>query len=647
MVISVGTSRSISVESYRRSGMTDSQVIEAALVDARRQGVEDVVFGSRSYALDKTIVLGSGLHLIGNNTAITWTKGGAPYSFFRTDNASDVTIEGFAFNTRARTAASSTPQTHAIVFDNSTNVSAIGNTFYGVKGINIAGSEQVTIAGNNFLVGSEGIVTGGLTPESRTALSKGIIISDNYFEGQGRESIDFNFDTVQAYVIGNTFIGGSRAGKELQDEIIDIGGGVMGHLVISNNSIDAKSGYARAVWIKLDVANVEITNNSISGLFRVDGYAGLRLTTVDGFTISGNSMIGSNAAILVEQSSNGVVTSNTFEGTALIQTGSGNKQIVQYSNSNNLPADASSSWRGPAVSLVDLTGKNQLAGLTGSDALSGGDGNDVINGGAGNDLILGGRGDDLLFGADGSDVLYGHSGDDTLVGGGEADTLSGGSGNDDLSGGLGDDLLVAGAGLQFLRGGDGADTLDASLGREAVLVGGSGNDVYLVSDSSTRFMEALDDGVDMIRVAFDARLYRVPENVENLVLAGNVSRAEGNAADNLIVGSDGDNFLWGAVGADTLAGGLGNDTLVGDNQAGISSADCFVFENGGGSDVILDFQVGFDRIILPASAFGSNVEAVNSVRWVEGGGALSWAGGSILFSGIKHGTLSASDFLFY
>ena len=45
-------------------------------------------------------------------------------------------------------------------------------------------------------------------------------------------------------------------------------------------------------------------------------------------------------------------------------------------------------------------------------------------------------------------------------------------------------------------------------------------------------------------------------------------------------------------------GVTGNDILVGDNGSGGSGSDLFVFGNGDGTDTIVDFEVGIDRIGL-------------------------------------------------
>ena len=60
-------------------------------------------------------------------------------------------------------------------------------------------------------------------------------------------------------------------------------------------------------------------------------------------------------------------------------------------------------------------------------------------------------------------------------------------------------------------------------------------------------------------------------------------------------------MIWGDAGDDILMGVTGNDILVGDNFSnGQGGSDLFVFGNGDGTDTILDFEVGIDRIGLVA-----------------------------------------------
>jgi Ca2+-binding RTX toxin-like protein len=60
-----------------------------------------------------------------------------------------------------------------------------------------------------------------------------------------------------------------------------------------------------------------------------------------------------------------------------------------------------------------------------------------------------------------------------------------------------------------------------------------------------------------------------------------------------LFGMDGDDFIDGGAGDDWLAGGKGSDRLFGGQ-----GADVFVFGKSGGSDVVLDFQLGVDKLML-------------------------------------------------
>ncbi len=75
-----------------------------------------------------------------------------------------------------------------------------------------------------------------------------------------------------------------------------------------------------------------------------------------------------------------------------------------------------------------------------------------------------------------------------------------------------------------------------------------------------------------------------------------------SAAGSTLNGSVGDDVLAGASGADHLNGGFGNDIILDgagqDVLRGDGGLDTFILVEDGARDVILDFQLGFDRIDL-------------------------------------------------
>lgn len=74
-------------------------------------------------------------------------------------------------------------------------------------------------------------------------------------------------------------------------------------------------------------------------------------------------------------------------------------------------------------------------------------------------------------------------------------------------------------------------------------------------------------------------------------------RMFGGNGDDILRGMDGNDKLYGEGDEDRLIGGAGNDILTGDGP-GKAFADTFVFKSGSGEDVITDFQVNKDVLVI-------------------------------------------------
>jgi Ca2+-binding RTX toxin-like protein len=159
-------------------------------------------------------------------------------------------------------------------------------------------------------------------------------------------------------------------------------------------------------------------------------------------------------------------------------------------------------------------------------------------------------------------------------------------------------------------GSNGSDLMVQITGTNT-LVGGNGDDIYLIRSPNTSIVENANEGIDRIVTAVD---FVLPENVEQLYAQSGrpVRKLTGNDLDNFmsgkgeihglggndviygrngdeqIYGDDGDDTLIGQSGNDSLFGGAGADSIMGqggnDLLRGGSAGD--TLDGGGGNDSI-------------------------------------------------------------
>jgi Ca2+-binding RTX toxin-like protein len=302
---------------------------------------------------------------------------------------------------------------------------------------------------------------------------------------------------------------------------------------------------------------------------------------------------------------------------------------------------------------------NRLTGNEYANTLTGGAGHDVLDGSMGADTMIGGTGNDTYWVGQAGDAVteQANQGTDTVVSSVDftlganvenlilQDAARIGTGN-----GLNNEIFSFTGAADTLYGLGGNDVLDGGNGADT-MVGGTGNDRYFVENAGDVVSENANEGFDTVN---STRSYTLGANVENLVLMDGGGRINGigNALDNQITGNAFDNFLEGGAGADILWAGRGNDVLEGmsgndwlygeegsDTLVGGEGADMLISGKGsdtfefrstsdsavGATDLIVDFQRGFDTIDL---------SMIDARRDVVGNHAFTFIGGGN-FTGVS------------
>lgn len=150
----------------------------------------------------------------------------------------------------------------------------------------------------------------------------------------------------------------------------------------------------------------------------------------------------------------------------------------------------------------------------------------------------------------------------------------------------GGQYFSAGEGITTLTGTDGNDVFDVWGRGLKTLVGGLGDDAYLLNGQN-EIIEADGGGVDTVYTDISVG-YELAANVENIVLQGaSEGKVHGNSLDNILVGTAGNNWLEGEEGNDTLYGGAGSDRLKGEGGYDVAvfdglSSDYTITDNGSG-----------------------------------------------------------------
>lgn len=195
-------------------------------------------------------------------------------------------------------------------------------------------------------------------------------------------------------------------------------------------------------------------------------------------------------------------------------------------------------------------------------------------------LLIGNDKSNVLVGAEGADTMMGGKGDDRYVVENTLDVVieSAGSGVDLVESSvtytLSDNVEnLTLTGTNAINGtGNALDNVLTGNSAANTLVGGKGDDTYVVDNSLDVVLELLDEGRDTV---LSSVTFALGSYVEALSLTGNNAIngignnldnfIVGNTANNLLVGGGGNDRLDGGTGIDAMQGGAGDDTYYVDN----------------------------------------------------------------------------------
>lgn len=435
-----------------------------------------------------------------------------------------------------------------------------------------------------------------------------------------------------------------------------------------------------------------VGNDKMVGGAGNDSFDDILSTIVIGIIGPGSALIYEGADTLVGGEGDDSYTVDNLGDSIVEQVNEGQDIVISI-------LDADYTLGANVDDLVLLQGLNGTGNKL-DNVIIGNPSNNTINGNAGADVLLGGKGTDTLIGGKGDDILDFYIGLDfyrpvsipsALIflyeeSGADVDTLIGGKGNDfyfvdnandllvekgnegindvitdvigvytslentnfeslitinsTVTGNSRDNTLISVGNNAVITGKKGNDTLGAEGLGTLTLIGGVGNDTYLIEldtkdglapDSpivrTYNIDEKLNEGTDLVKSKYS---FTLSSNLENLTLldeedfnvsfdidgTGNTlnNRINGNNANNLLDGESGNDTLIGGGGIDTLIGGIGNDSLAGgagdDRLTGNAGKDRFVFKSKTeGLDTITDFVVVDDTIDVSKAGFGGGLTA--------------------------------------
>lgn len=294
---------------------------------------------------------------------------------------------------------------------------------------------------------------------------------------EGVRVLDFaNYDGL-TIANGDTFTGiEAIQGSNFDDEV---------YLLDNAMTVDGADGY--------DTVSYRQSWDGVSvGIGQRAGAAGVTLLNVEKVigTSSADQFTANIAGVTLEGGMGDDAYTINSTGVSIVETDLFGGIDHVYTSLSSLHMD-------PFIEKMTYTGTADFTGYgnDGDNVIVSGAGNDVLFGGAGGDRFEGGAGVDTVSYEDSTEGLSASLGwgpqsgialYDTYI---DIENLRGSHFNDVLQGDWGDNILEGGAGDDFIQGGAGADILygglasglDGEAPQNDTLIGGDGDDTYVVN----------------------------------------------------------------------------------------------------------------------------------------------------------------------
>lgn len=601
------------------------------IIENADEGIDTVVSGLSTYTLGNNlenltltgtgniIGIGNALNNVltgnsGNNTlnggvGADTMIGGLGNDVYIVDDEGDVIIEygGEGIDTVQSSAANYTvgANVEIITLTGTGNINITGNdgdnTITGNSGVNILSGA----GGNDTLNGGSGADTmiGGVGNDIYIVDNAGDVVIENENEG---------IDTVQASVsytlsdhVENLTLTGSAAltgtGNDLDNTLfgnsganILIGGAGNDYLNGGPGNDTMLGGIGNDTYV-VNVATDVIIENENEGIDTViasvtwtlgDNLENLHLNAgagaINGFGNNLNNIIIGNSALNTLSGGAGADTMIGGGGNDVYIVDDEGDVVIENADEGIDTVQSSVTWvLGSHFENLTLTGSLNISGTGNSlnNTITGNAGSNTLDGGAGADVMIGGLGDDTYIVDNVGDVVTeaASAGIDHVLAS-VSYTLSTNVENLTLTGseeinGTGNALV------NTLIGNNGNNTLNGMAGADT-MIGGLGDDYYIVDNVGDVVIESADEGVDTVQSSVT---WALGEHFEHLVLTGSSAiDATGNDKNNIIIGNSAKNILWGGAGNDTITGGGGADTMfggTGDDVYIVSTTTTVINEN--------------------------------------------------------------------